>query len=83
MEENVRELLINPSVKVKAYLAIGLPALDKGQRLVISGSGAAVTRAVSVAELIKREFTGGELSQETSITRMETSPIGDDLTARS
>jgi hypothetical protein len=74
MEENVKELAINPSVKGKAYLTLGLKALDMGHRLIISGSGASVTRAVSVAELIKREFTGGQLSQETRISRREASP---------
>ncbi|KAG2171407.1 hypothetical protein INT43_009068 [Umbelopsis isabellina] len=60
------ELLISASGKINRYVTVGLELLEKNKTVVIVGSGKAVSKTVSVTEIIKRRMEGA-LHQYTQI----------------
>ncbi|KAH8547739.1 hypothetical protein BGW37DRAFT_222301 [Umbelopsis sp. PMI_123] len=60
------EIIISTSGKINRYVTVGLELLGKNGTIVIIGSGKAVSKTVSVAEIIKRRMDGS-LHQYTQI----------------
>ncbi|CAO3668124.1 unnamed protein product [Umbelopsis vinacea] len=60
------EILISNSGKINRYVTVGLELLEKNKSVVVIGSGKAVSKTVSVAEILKRRMDGA-LHQYTQI----------------
>ncbi|CAO3697292.1 unnamed protein product [Umbelopsis ramanniana] len=60
------EIIISTSGKINRYVTVGLELLEKNGTIVVVGSGKAVSKTVSVAEIIKRKMDGS-LHQYTQI----------------
>ncbi|KAI8580528.1 hypothetical protein K450DRAFT_237462 [Umbelopsis ramanniana AG] len=60
------EIIISTSGKINRYVTVGLELLEKNGTIVVVGSGKAVSKTVSVAEIIKRRMDGS-LHQYTQI----------------
>ena len=58
MEQTPQTLRITSGGKVQAYVASALEALAAGAQLQLEAKGAAVCKAVTVAELTKRRLRG-------------------------